>query len=63
MVEQKKYEEMSSLELKGVLFEMDTQIKVIQQEAQKNIIPLLEKKVKEEQEKLVDVKTKGGVSK
>lgn len=62
MVE-RKYEEMSSLELKGVLFEMDTQIKVIQQEANTKIVPLLEKKVKEEQEKLVDVKNKGGVSK
>jgi hypothetical protein len=51
MVEQKKYEDMSSLELKGVLFDMDNQIKRIQQEANSKIVPLLEKKVKEEQEK------------
>ena len=48
MVDEKKYEEMSALELKGVLFDLNTQIQDIQLFAQKTILPLLDKKVKEE---------------
>lgn len=51
MVEIKKYEEMTALELKGVLFDLNNQIRFIQQEAQTKIVPLLEAKIKEEQNK------------
>jgi hypothetical protein len=44
----KKYEDMSVLELKGVLFDLDAQIKSIQNHAQNKIIPILNAKIKEE---------------
>jgi len=50
MVE-KKYEEMSVLELKGVLFDLDNQIKQIQNHAQQQVVPILQKKIQEEKSK------------
>ena len=50
-MEEKKIEDMNSLELKGILFNLGEQIKQIQEYANKTIVPLIEKKVKEEQEK------------
>lgn len=48
MEAEKKIEDMSVLELKGVLFDMDAQITVINQQKQK-IMEIANKKVQEEQ--------------
>jgi len=50
---EKKYEEMSVLELKGVLFDLDNQIKQIQNHAQQQVVPILQKKIQEEKQNSV----------
>jgi len=47
----KKLEEMSILELKGVLFELNEQIQAIQTYAKDTVLPFIQKKVQEEQDK------------
>jgi hypothetical protein len=44
----KKITEMNILELKGVLYDLDVQIRQIQNYAQTNIMPLLNKLIEEE---------------
>ena len=45
----KKLEEMNLLEIKGILFELNEQIQTIQNYAKDTVLPLLQKKIKEEQ--------------
>jgi len=47
----KKLEEMSVLELKGILFELNEQIQSIQNYAKDTVLPFIQKKVQEEQER------------
>lgn len=50
-----QYEKMSILELKGILYDMQVQINSIQSNAQNNILPILNKKIKEEADKLENI--------
>ncbi len=46
----KQITEMNVLELKGMLFDLDSQVKQIQTYAQTKIVPILNKKIEEEKQ-------------
>jgi hypothetical protein len=60
----KQYKDMNVLELKGVLFDLNEQIRQLQKVAQEQIVPVLQQKIMEERkEKIKETKGEKDVGK